>query len=170
MSIQSDGVVSLGDTTREQLPRIHAMEQGHNTAGFIVPYSIEKHRREFDRDSVFYKSVYDAHGEHVGFVILVLDADGTSLEFRRVVISRKGQGFGKRVVALIDAVAAVEFGCRRLWLAVFADILIGRHIYEAGGYTQIAEEELRGRPLCIYEKAVAPSTKGPAPGKATHRA
>lgn len=157
MKVQSDGVVSLRDTTREQLPRIHAMEQDPDTVGFIMPDTMEKHRREFDRDNVVYKSVYDARDEHVGFVIFAIDTANASLEFRRVVISRKGRGFGKRVVALVDAVAADEFGCRRIWLDVFADNVIGRHIYEASGYTQIAEEKVDGRPLCIYEKAITPS-------------
>lgn len=142
----------LRDTEREDLARISEMEQGE-AQKFILAYSLEQHQTEFAKREVVYKSIW-LRDELVGFLILVLDPDGRSVEFRRVVISKPGHGYGKRVVGKIDELCRSELGRSRIWLDVFETNARARHVYERCGYRCFGESEHAGRTLLLYEKAV----------------
>lgn len=128
------------------------MEQEAATARYIIPYTLERHEAEFLKVNLIYRSIYRCDHELVGFLILVLDDDGISLEFRRIVIREKGKGFGKRAVALIDAIATNELSRPHIWLDVFDFNDRGRHIYSQHGYNFVSQTECNGKTLYLYEK------------------
>ncbi|NIR52065.1 hypothetical protein GWO43_25940 [candidate division KSB1 bacterium] len=74
----TDGVITIADTKGEELEAIQQMEQNQDTSRYIIAYPLEKHRAEFQKPEVFYKSIFDKTGKLVGFMILVLDNDGMS--------------------------------------------------------------------------------------------
>lgn len=139
------------DTKREELDRIFEIEQ--SARSFIIPYSLERHQAEFAKPGVVYKSIWSG-GQVIGFMILVLDADGRSVEFRRIVIASPGLGCGKHVVRQVDEICRRELGRTRVWLDVFEDNQRARHVYEQCGYRQFGASKHEGRTLLLYEKAV----------------
>lgn len=151
----TDGVISIAASKAEELPAIQQMEQNEDTSRYIMAYSLEKHRAEFQKRDIFYKSIYEKTGKLVGFMILVSDADGISLEFRRIVVSDKGKGYGKRAVALVDRICTEEFGRSRIWLDVFDFNKRGQYIYEMHGYGFIKTAAHDGKILKIYEKVLS---------------
>ena len=148
----TDGVISIEDTKAEELEAIQQIEQDEDTSRYIIPYSLEKHRAEYQKRDVFYKSIYDKADKLTGFMILVLEDDGISLEFRRIVIRDKGKGHGKRAVSLVDQICTEEFGRSRIWLDVFDFNKRGQHTYETQGYTFVKTSNFHGKTLRIYEK------------------
>jgi RimJ/RimL family protein N-acetyltransferase len=148
----TDGLISIEDTKAEELKAIQQMERNEDTSRYIISYSLERHRAEFQKPDVFYKSIYNKTGNLAGFMILVLDSDEISLEFRRIVISDKGKGYGKRAVSLVDRICTEEFGKSRIWLDVFDFNNRGRHIYESLGYRFVKTSNYQGKILKIYEK------------------
>ena len=106
-----DKTLTLRDTEVKELARIVEMEQCEASA-FVIPYSLERHRKEFAKQEVVYKSIYRAV-QLIGFLILVLDTDGQSVEFRRIVIIEPGHGYGKGAVRMVDELCRNELGvCR----------------------------------------------------------
>ena len=140
------------DAKREELGRICEMEQGE-ARNFIIPYPLNRHQAEFARPDVVYKSIWRG-GQHIGFLILVLDSDARSVEFRRIVVTEPGRGYGKRVVGMIDDICRHELGRARVWLDVFETNERARHVYEQCGYRRFGKSEHEGRTLLLYEKAV----------------
>lgn len=147
-----DKELVLRDTKREDLARIAEMEQGE-ARKFIISYSLEQHQAAFAKPEIVYKSIWRG-GELVGFLILVLDPDGRSVEFRRVVVSKPGRGYGKSVVSSVDELCRRELDRSRIWLDVFETNERARHVYEQCGYRQFEEAKHEGRRLLLYEKAV----------------
>jgi RimJ/RimL family protein N-acetyltransferase len=144
--------ITLRDTQIEELARICEMEQG-DARDFIAPYSLERHRAELLKPDVVYKSIYH-NDDLVGFLILVLDPDGHSVEFRRIVVSDPGRGYGKRAIAIVAELCRSELGRARVWLDVFETNARARHVYEECGYEPFGESEYRGRTLVLYQKTV----------------
>ncbi|MCG8479372.1 MAG: GNAT family N-acetyltransferase [Spirochaetales bacterium] len=149
-----DEQITIDNATEDELNAFHEMEKPEEVQRCIVPYTLAKHREQFAADGIRYKSIYDRRGSLVGFLILALDPDGRSLEFRRIVISERGRGYGKRAVTLVDQICRKEFGRRRVWLDVFQDNMKARNIYESAGYVLSGTADFEGKNLLIYEKTV----------------
>ena len=134
----TDGVISIADARQQQLESF---------------YQMERHREEFLRAKILYKSIYATPDELIGFIILVLEPDGQSVEFRRIVVSERDKGYGRRAVALVDEICGEELGRKRVWLDVFEFNQRGRHLYESNGYRYVGASEFEGKTLRLYEKA-----------------
>ena len=141
--------ITLRKTKIEELSAICQMEQGE-ARDFVISYSLEKHTDEFRKPSVLYKSILQG-AQLVGFVVLALDPDGRSLEFRRIVVSEPGRGIGKRVVAMVKDLCSSELGRERVWLDVFETNARARRVYESSGYKRFGTSEHDGRTLIRYE-------------------
>lgn len=148
----NEPVIMLRDTIADEMPLIAALESAHGD-NFVMSYSLERHYREFSRTDVFYKSIY-RDSDLIGFAILVLDPDGQSVEFRRIVISDSGRGHGSSVVGMISDVARHDLGRARLWLDVFEENVRARRIYERLGYQRFGQTDHEGRVLILYELIV----------------
>jgi RimJ/RimL family protein N-acetyltransferase len=148
----ADQKISIRNTRREELDRICDMEQGE-ARGFIIAYSFERHQAEFARPGIAYKSIWrDNH--LIGFLILALDSDSLSVEFRRIVVSEPGRGYGKKVVKWVDEICRREFGRTRVWLDVFETNTRARRVYEQCGYRMFGKSDHEGEALLLYEKVV----------------
>ena len=64
-----------------------------------------------------------------------------SLEFRRIVATAKGHGFGRAAVRAVKHFALVEWNAHRLWLDVKQHNSRTRRLYEAEGF--VSEGVLR---------------------------
>jgi GNAT superfamily N-acetyltransferase len=146
-------MIELRQSRIEELDFFHVMEQDADTSAFILPYSLQRHRREFERAEITYLSVY-AHGKLSGFFILKLDSDQDSVEFRRVVIANKGLGFGQPAITAMEEYCRDQLMRNRVWLDVFEFNLRGRHIYEKLGYQRFDSVDLDGKNLLLYEKNI----------------
>ncbi len=145
--------LTLRNTTSNELAAIAAMEQGE-AAATILPAPPEQHRKDYVRSDTLYESLVRGD-ELLGFVVLVLDPDGFSLEMRRIVVATSGQGYGTQAVRLVDGIARAH-GRGRIWLDVFEENARARHVYENCGYSVFGDTELNGRRLLLYEKLLQP--------------
>lgn len=142
----------LKNTKPEELHHITKMEQA-DAREFIIPYTLVRHQTELEKPNVVYKSIWREE-ELTGFLILVLDADEHSVEFRRLVITKPGRGYGKKVVGMVDHICRRELGRNRIWLDVFETNQRARHVYEQCGYQKFGKSKHEGRTLFLYEKLV----------------
>lgn len=128
-----------------------AMEQAVDARPFIIPASSADHRRDLRDPDFVYLRIVD-EGVVAGFVILVLDADRRSVEFRRIVVALKGRGVGQRAIARMEDFCRERLGRHRLWLDVFERNDRARHIYEKCGYRKHGEADHPAGRLWLYEK------------------
>jgi RimJ/RimL family protein N-acetyltransferase len=133
------------------LPLFVQMEQATDTSAFIIPYSYAEHCRKLADPNFVYLSIL-ADGVPVGFFILVLDADGSSVEFRRIVVATKDRGIGQSAIQQMEQFCRTTLGRSRIWLDVFEFNQRGRHIYEKLGYKQCGVGAHDGKRLLLYEK------------------
>jgi diamine N-acetyltransferase len=83
-----------------------------------------------------------ADGSRVGYIILAGLADANqSVEFRRIVVTEKGKGYGKEALRLVKKLAFEELKAHRLWLDVQEHNVRARGLYESEGF--VAEGVLR---------------------------
>ena len=139
----------LPDSRVEELLVICEMERGE-ASRFVIPYTLQKHQVPFQEPTILYKSIC-LGAELLGFLILVPDPDGLSVEFRRIVVSRPGHGIGKRAVEMVSEFCRHDLGRKRAWLDVFETNHRARQVYERCGYQRFGSSGHQERTLLLYE-------------------
>jgi len=146
-------MVAVREAEFGELSRFFEMEKMEDTAKFIIPYNLEEHRTKFNQQDIIYLSIISEE-RLAGFIVLLLGADGLSVEFRRIVVSIKGKGIGQAALEAMENYCRAKLGRKRVWLDVFEFNERGRYIYEKRGYIQFNRGEYEGKPLLYYEKAL----------------
>ena len=148
-------MIELKIASSKQLPLFHAMEQDADTSPYILPTTLEQHQQAFDHDDIIYLSIYE-NGEVAGYFILALDADGSSVELRRIVVARKGRGTGSSAIGALETFCRDRLKRKRIWLDVFDFNARGRQVYTRLGYRPFDQQDFEGKQLLFYEKNICP--------------
>jgi RimJ/RimL family protein N-acetyltransferase len=146
-------MIQLKPTDASELALLFDMERAVGTRELIIPSSTEAHRAQMDDPMFKYLSIVDGEVA-LGFLILCLDADGRSVEFRRIVVATKNAGTGQRAIQLMEAYCGRALQRSRVWLDVFPSNTVARHIYEKLGYVQFGERHVEGRMLLLFDKVI----------------
>ena len=144
-------MIELIESRSEELELFCEWEQVGDTREFIIPYSLEQHRKEFEKDEIIYLSIV-LDSSVAGFVILKLEDDMKSVEFRRIVVNEKGRGIGQAALKKVDTYCFDKLKKKRIWLDVFSFNVRGIHLYEKHEYQRIGEASFDGKKLFVYEK------------------
>lgn len=118
-------------TRLENIEKIILIE--NENSDFIGQYDFDGHKRVIDSDDEMHLSVFDKFDNTlIGHIILAgLKNTNDSIEFRRIVISKKGKGFGKGSINLIKKYCFKELGTNRIWLDVFQDNFRAIRLYKS---------------------------------------
>jgi ribosomal protein S18 acetylase RimI-like enzyme len=143
--------MEIRNALENELELFQSFEAGEDTKEYIIPYTMEKHIEEFNKAGIVYKTILNG-SKIIGFMILNLEEDGKSVEFRRIVINEKGKGFGMMAIKYLDYIVKEEYIRNRIWLDVYANNERGIHIYEKCGYKYLKSVEYQGKELKVYEK------------------
>lgn len=144
-------MVHLERALPEDAPLFAAWEQPPATREYILPYSSDRHTQEMLDPHLVYLRILD-DDELAGFLILVLDSDGESVELRRIVVSTQGRGIGQSAMTEMEAFCAKALNRLRVRLDVFEHNPRGRHIYEKLGYEKVGESSHEQGKLLLYQK------------------
>lgn len=142
--------IVLRDSIEADLEAIVQFEQACDTAPFILPGDLDRHRADMADPGLRYLSVCEREsGRMVGFLILILEKNALGL--KRIVIGPKGMGYGRAALKEMETQYSRK-GCERIWLDVFSENTRARRLYESAGYRLMQESLFFDRPLLIYEK------------------
>jgi RimJ/RimL family protein N-acetyltransferase len=144
-------MIDLSTTLAAELTAICEMEQNAETARYILANTLAQHRQNLTLKDTIYLSIRE-HGKLAGFMVLVLDADGTSVEMRRIVVADKNRGIGQQAMAAMETYCRETLGRQRVWLDVFDYNPRGMHVYRKLGYRLLGEEYIDGQRLLAFEK------------------
>jgi diamine N-acetyltransferase len=121
--------VVLRPTTVADLELVLAAEGEADTVPFILPWTWQQHAAALADPDLCHRVLTCPAGRPVGFVLLAgLASPHRSVEFRRVVVTEKGAGYGRAAIRAVTRLAFGELGALRLWLVVKV------HNGRAGGF------------------------------------
>jgi RimJ/RimL family protein N-acetyltransferase len=130
-------MITVRATREDDLDYIFEAEHNDENSRYIIPWSREKHIQALSNPDLMYFVVETREAfQQVGFVILAgLQNEHASIEFRRLVITEKGSGYGSQTLEIIKQLVFVQRRAHRLWLDVKVDNKRARQLYEKHGFT-----------------------------------
>ena len=145
-------MITLRLSKRDELEIFDEMDRQDHARNFVIQTGLETHQKYFRDPKITYLSIENRSGEFCGYFILVFEPDTESVEFRRILIDQNKRGIGQAAITAMESYCKNEFNVKRIWLDVFEDNDIGKHIYKKMGYIRFKENLLEGRKLYFYEK------------------
>lgn len=129
--------MKIEHTSKNDLVKILEMEKDFENQEFIEPYNLERHKEVIQKRDEVHLSIFDENSKLIGFIILAgLTSENKSIEFKRIVISKKGKGYGTKAIELIKQKCFQEYNCNRLWLDVFDFNKRAIHVYKNLGFNK----------------------------------
>jgi hypothetical protein len=120
--------IELRRTTANDLPYVLAAEGDDENRRFVAVWPEEKHRAALDDPRIAHLIITaKPQSQPVGFSILAgLQDEHRSIEFMRIVVTEKGQGYGRAAVRAIKRYA-FETLAAPLALAHTSDLVVALH-------------------------------------------
>ena len=133
MNVKGDKI-RIELTQTENIEKIIQIE--NENSDFIGLYDFRKHCEVIESDDEIHLSIFDnSDNSIIGHIILCgLVNMHDSIEFRRIVISKKGNGFGKESIQLIKKYCFVDLKAHRIWLDVISDNKRAIGLYKSQGF------------------------------------
>lgn len=135
--MSTPAVVRLRPTTVADLEYVLSAEHAEENRRFVMPWTREQHGAALSDEDLMHRIVEDARGSSAGFVLLAgIATPHRSIEFRRIVITARGQGMGRAAVRAVRALAFDDLNAHRLWLDVKEHNSLARRLYESEGFVE----------------------------------
>ena len=128
--------IGITKTVYDGIDLVINIENDPENKSFITPYGKNRHVQVIDNKDEEHLTVWEKRTEKViGFIILAgLENLNLSLEFRRIVIQSKGNGFGRQCLKLTKEYCFNNLNFHRLWLDVFDDNERAISLYKSEGF------------------------------------
>ena len=136
---------------RDELPLFVEMESGDHAREYVGQSGVSGHRRMFDDDTYIHLTIL-AGDVPAGFILLVLDDDGVSIDFRRIVVTRTDSGIGQASITAMESWCSDNTDRSRIWLNVYDFNQRGIHVYRKLGYRYFESEDRDGKILLYFDK------------------
>ena len=132
--ILENNKIKLELTRLDNIAKIIQVES--ENSDFIGQYDFDRHRAVIDSEDEVHFSIFDkTNNTLIGHVILAgLQNENGSIELRRIVISKKGKGFGKESINLIKKYCFENLKAHRIWLDVLNDNTRAIGLYKSQGF------------------------------------
>ncbi len=136
--IFESGRIRLRPSTREDLEFVLGLERDPDNAPFILRWPAEMHLDAMSDPDRAHLSVESREsGQAVGYLILsALKSPHRSIEFVRITIARKGEGYGRDCLRAVKQMAFDTLGAHRLWLDVMSHNIRAKSLYLAEGFVE----------------------------------
>ncbi len=131
------GRIAFRPTTEADLDYVMKIERTAENAVFIRQWSLEQHQSAILDDNMAHLIVQKTSDDKsIGHIILVgLKNSDKSVEFKRIVIKEKNEGFGRESLQLVKKIAFENLGTHRLWLEVMEHNERAIKLYKSEGFT-----------------------------------
>jgi diamine N-acetyltransferase len=128
--------IRLIRTSENDLDFVLSAEQSAENRSFVSVWAREQHLGALTSEDLSHLIIENiADGSRLGYVILAGLADpNQSIEFRRIVVTEKGKGYGREALRLVKKLTFEELKAHRLWLDVKVQNVRARHVYESEGF------------------------------------
>ncbi len=130
--------IRLRPSGEEDLALVLELEADPDNAPFIIRWPADAHLAAISDPDRAHLMV-EARDSHraIGYLILAgLRSPHRSIEFVRVTLARKGEGYGRECLGAIKAMAFDSLGAHRLWLDVMSHNARAKALYLAEGFIE----------------------------------
>ena len=130
--------IAVRYSEEKDLDYVLKAEKEEENARFVGQWSKEEHRASLEEKDILHILFEEKDsGKPVGYAILAgLAKSGGVIEFRRIVITEKGKGYGREALRLIKKMAFKQLGAHRLWLDVREQNSRAQHLYGSEGFVK----------------------------------
>lgn len=128
--------LELREASEEDLFFMIGLETEAEAKPWLARWTRERHLEAFRRDDEEPLIVIE-DGEPVGYALLSgIGNENAGIEVRRIVVARKGEGVGRRALALVVDRAFERHGAHRVWLDLMTGNARAERAYEAVGFVK----------------------------------
>lgn len=124
--------------TKKDIGWIMELESHPENKSFVWQGSYDDHLAEIKDPNHYLLIHQNEQDEPVGYSLSHFSERTNIFELRRIVIEKKGQGVGRKVVLSLLRFAFLELGAQRLWLDVYPHNHVGISLYRSLGFIQEA--------------------------------
>jgi RimJ/RimL family protein N-acetyltransferase len=134
--IIKDSSIGLFKTEINEIGDILLIEKNEENTPFIRQWSHEQHQNAISNPDYVHFTVKNLNSSKLlGYVILAGATNpDLSLEFKRIVITQKGKGCGRKTFRLVTKYAFENLNMHRIWLDVMEHNKVGYNLYLSEGY------------------------------------
>ncbi|MCA0455912.1 MAG: GNAT family N-acetyltransferase [Chloroflexi bacterium] len=130
-------MILLRPTEVDDLSFVVAAEQRDENSVFVMQWTYDQHRAALYGTDLAHLIIEDESDQRVGFILLAgLESPHQSIEFRRIVVTEKGRGYGQEAVQQVQRFAFTRLSAHRLWLDVKETNRRARYIYAKLGFRE----------------------------------
>ncbi|GGD14260.1 GNAT family N-acetyltransferase [Hyunsoonleella pacifica] len=143
---ETDKII-IRNTVPDDLDKIVVLEK--NDSQFVQEYSKAEHQNIIEEEQ--HLSIFEKKSEAlIGYIILAgIFSKNKIIEFRRIVVSKKGLGYGKDAIRLIKQICFTQLKAKQIWLDVYEDNLRAIKLYQSLGFKKDKVKTINGRKLWI---------------------
>lgn len=130
--------IMAGYTQEDDLEFVINAEYEKDNAPYIDPWTKEQHLNALTQKDILHLIIKDkVSSKSIGYVILAgLQNPNRNIEFKRIVITEKGKGLGRKALKLIKKIVFEELKAHRLWLDVKDKNHRAQSLYQSEGFTR----------------------------------
>ncbi|HEX3077761.1 MAG TPA: GNAT family protein [Lachnospiraceae bacterium] len=136
--IEKTDLIILRNTKQEDLDYVIDSEHQPDHAQYVGQWTKEQHINSLSQDDILHLIVEERScNKPVGYIIIAgISNPNSNIEFRRIVISSKGQGYGRDTLKLVKKIAFEKLAAHRLWLDVRQKNERAYNLYRSEGFVE----------------------------------
>ncbi len=138
----------------EDVTKFIVLDRQKDVYSYIIRYSLDEYINLFNDSRIICLTIFDDRKEFAGYIVLAVEDNNNSVEFKRIVIDEKKRDIGQTAIKLMEKFCTEELEVKRIWLDVFEHNKRGLHVYKKLGYSKFKEEQYEGENLLFYEKSM----------------
>jgi len=124
-------------TEKQNIPFVIETEQSHENAQYIGQWSYTQHKKALNDKNILHLIIKDNKNNNIGYAIIRgLENSDNNIELMRIVITKKGCGYGKSALSLIQKWCFETKNAHRFWLDVRQNNIRAQQVYIKSGFLQ----------------------------------
>lgn len=136
--LEKSKLITLRYTEEKDLEFVLKSEYHPDNSPYVLQWTKEQHIEAMLNKDILHLIVEDnTDFKPVGYIISAgIESPERNVEFKRMVITEKGRGFGREALRLIKKLSFEGFNAHRLWLDVKDYNLRAQSLYKSEGFIQ----------------------------------
>jgi RimJ/RimL family protein N-acetyltransferase len=140
-------LIFIRKTKIDDIDFVIKSETDSENAQYVGQWSCNEHIKALENPDLLHLIIESSNGEKIGYIIIAgIENKNKSIEFRRIVVTEKGKGYGKEAVRLVKKLAFEKLRSHRLWLDVREKNNRAQYVYRSQGF----KDEGKLRESIIY--------------------
>lgn len=147
--LEKSKLISLRPTEANDVDFVLKAESNPENSIYVGQWTKKQHLDAILEEDILHLIIEEnKDSKPIGYIIMAgLQNPNRNIEFRRIVITEKGKGFGREALKLVKRLSFNALKAHRLWLDVREHNHRGQYLYKSEGFTE--EGQLRE---CILNK------------------